>query len=558
MADFVAVLKKTIDGLAEPTPAMRERVYDKARATVTAKLSAINPPPSAAVVERQRKSLEDAIRQVEAEYSAPPPATTRAHDPIDELEDVFASLNASRAMETSAARPPAGSHEARPASHAPHQPQPARPPVASHAPRPQPAPPIADLADDDPLATPLPASGTYEDDYVDEDEPERRRRGLGGLIAAVLLLAAIGGGAYAAWLNRDELSAMLGFDLSGKLAEIMPESSPPPAKNQEPAAGTAGAVNEAPKEAKPEPVAPATDEPAEAAAETPPPAQPAGPEKLTQRLNADGSESEEGPAGGVGTLGEGTSIAAVTQPPAMPPAAASPEAVPPPVSAPETTGSAGGAAVPPADATAATAPAPAAAPGEAQAPGTVPVSQKAIFYEERTNLAQGSADMGSIVWSVVQELPGGDQPPEPAIRAEATIPGKDLQLRMTIRRNGDPTLPASHIIEMIFLTPEGFEGGGIENILRVSLKDSEQSAGNPLIGIPAKIADGFFLVALNDSKAEIDANLALLNRDQWIDVPLVYKSGRRALITMEKGVPGEKVFEETIKAWQAKAAGSAG
>ena len=66
----------------------------------------------------------------------------------------------------------------------------------------------------------------------------------------------------------------------------------------------------------------------------------------------------------------------------------------------------------------------------------------------------------------MQESPGGDLPPEPAIRAEATIPGKDIQLRMTIRRNTDQTLPASHIIEMIFLTPEGFDGGGVDNILR--------------------------------------------------------------------------------------------
>ena len=146
-------------------------------------------------------------------------------------------------------------------------------------------------------------------------------------------------------------------------------------------------------------------------------------------------------------------------------------------------------------------------------------------------------------------------PPEPAIRAEATIPGKDIQLRMTIRRNGDKTLPASHIIEMIFLTPEGFEGGGIDSVLRVALKDSEQDAGNPLLGIPAKIADGFFLFALNDSKNEIDANLNLLRKQNWIDIPIVYKNGRRALITMEKGVPGEKVFNDAIAAWQSSTAG---
>ena len=71
-----------------------------------------------------------------------------------------------------------------------------------------------------------------------------------------------------------------------------------------------------------------------------------------------------------------------------------------------------------------------------------------------------------------------------------------------------------------------------------------------------KIPDGFFLVALNESKAERDANLTLLRRQSWIDIPVVYKSGRRALFTMEKGVPGDKVFDEALKAWAAPSAGS--
>jgi hypothetical protein len=158
--------------------------------------------------------------------------------------------------------------------------------------------------------------------------------------------------------------------------------------------------------------------------------------------------------------------------------------------------------------------------------------------------------MGSIVWSLVEES-GGAQPSEPAIRAEATIPEKDLQLRLTIRRNEDQTLPASHIVEMIFLTPEGFEGGGIESVSRISLKESEQATGNPLLGIPAKIADGFFLLALSNSPAETEANMTLLRRQSWIDIPLVYESGRRALITLEKGIPGDRVFQEALAAWQA-------
>jgi hypothetical protein len=275
--------------------------------------------------------------------------------------------------------------------------------------------------------------------------------------------------------------------------------------------------------------------------------------KFTQRLNADGTETDMGPAGGPPVLGEGTSLAAATAP-------AMPE---PPASAPAEQSQEGGAETtqtPPAADTAEQPPAAQNPPGEAapragQQEASVPVGQRAIFYEERTSVAEASAEPGTIVWSVVQESPGGDLPPEPAIRAEATIPGKDVRLRMTIRRNADQSLPASHIVEMIFLTPQGFEGGGIENVLRMSLKGSEQEAGSPLLGIPAKIADGFFLIALNDSKPEIEANTRLLSSMSWIDVPVQYKSGRRALFTMEKGIPGAKVFDEALKAWQAARSG---
>ena len=153
------------------------------------------------------------------------------------------------------------------------------------------------------------------------------------------------------------------------------------------------------------------------------------------------------------------------------------------------------------------------------------------------------------MWSVVQESPGGDLPAEPAIRAEVTVPSKGIRMRMTIRRNADESLPASHIIEMIFLTADGFEGGGIDNVLRVAMKPTEAAAGNPLIGIPAKIADGYFLIALSNVPEEKELNLQLMRQQSWIDIPIVYKSGRRALVTMERGFPGDRAFVDAIATW---------
>src|SRR5690554_3633256 len=85
MADFAAVLRKTIAALRENTPEARDRIYQKARSTIEAKLQAVSPPPSSEVVERQMRLLEDAIQTVEAEYA---PAAVEP-EPVPEPENDF-------------------------------------------------------------------------------------------------------------------------------------------------------------------------------------------------------------------------------------------------------------------------------------------------------------------------------------------------------------------------------------------------------------------------------------------------------------------------------------
>lgn len=558
MADFDAVLRKTIYGLPDPTPELRQKVYQKARATVAAKLAAVTPPPPAAAIERQKKALEDAIDGLEAEFLPAVPAEDE--DGADELENIFARLGAeSRAdvppAPTSFAPPtaPAKTETVKPApswlSTGPETRQEPKPaPIVTEASRTEPKGAAGAAGLGEPSPEPHGSSLFSHDQPIDRDpddgdsddfaqDSERGSRGgLVRLAAAAVVFVLLAGAGYGIWLNRDAFGSMLGLG-STDVAET--ETTP--------AAETASdlTVEDAEEAAPAEQEQAALPDDAEEPAAADPPAQPPAPApdtaanepaaaapdrtpKFTQRLNADGSEIDEGPAGGAPSVGEGTTIAAVTSPPREDQAAPTEQAEPGETPAQEAQ----------------------AAPGAA-----VAVGQRAIFYEERTSAAQGSAESGSIVWSVVQESPGADAPPEPAIRAEASIPGKDLQLRMTIRRNSDDTLPASHIIEMIFLTPENFAGGGIDNVLRMTMKETEQATGNPLIGIPAKIADGFFLIALSDGSAETEANTTLLRRQTWIDIPVVYRSGRRALITMEKGVPGERVFDEVMRAWQNASAG---
>lgn len=491
MADFAAVLKKTIDGLKENTPEMRGRVYDKARATIEAKLAAVTPPPPATLADRQRQHLEDAIAIVEAEYAPPQPLESEATEEEDGLDRILADLDPGTIRPVSA-----------------------------------PVPPLVNTADSAPGDKESDGWHSFEEEQRAEEisrpeaEPappayraQERRKRRAGPIAAVIVLLLIAGVAAAAWFNRDSLDTLPGYDKVVALFDGWKTQTTP----AETASGQSADEEEAQELAETagaESGEPADDSQTQSGAT---------PRKFTQRLTESGDEVDEGPAGGEPTIGEGTSVAEAS------------EAAPGQASVED---SAAGAS----DASAGT-------------DQQVAVAQKAIFYEERTNAAQGSAESGTVVWSLVQESPGDDLPPEPAIRGEATIPGKDLQLRITIKRNADKSLPASHIVEMIFLTPDDFPGGGINNVLRISMKHSEQDTGNPLLGIPAKIADGFFLFALNDSKAEEQTNLLLMKRQEWIDIPLVYKSGRRALITMEKGIPGDKVFDEALEAWSKQTSG---
>jgi hypothetical protein len=535
MADFVAVLRKTIGGLGETTPEMREKVFDKARATIEAKLAAIYPAPPAAVVERQRKALEDAIAVVRAEFDAPPAA-----EADDALDDILADFD----TPAPAAPPPPAPQPAAPVTAAPATaprsaeplPEPATEPTAEASPARDdaagPAPDVLHAPASERLAGDTAGNGTESRRAAPVPAGGRPRRGLLAAALGLVVLLALGGG-YLWWSGQ-----------------VGPAGSP--VAEGEPAATTAEDLSATPPDDE---AAPAEEEAAEAE-----PA-PAGQEKFTQRLLPDGSEVDEGPTGEQPGIGEGSSIASAARPsPQDQPQTGAQTGVQPDTQ-PGEGSEAGAEPSPGADEDTASAPAEATdqPPAEgAQQPGqaaAVAVGQRAIFYEERTSASEGSAEVGAITWSLVQESPGGDLPPEPAIRAEATVPGKDVQLRMTIRRNGDQTLPASHIVEMIFLTPEGFEGGTIANVAHVAFKDTEQAPGRALIGIPAKIADGFFLIALSDAPAETQANLNMLQRQSWIDIPIVYQTGRRALLSMEKGIPGERVFQEALRAWNEASSG---
>lgn len=183
---------------------------------------------------------------------------------------------------------------------------------------------------------------------------------------------------------------------------------------------------------------------------------------------------------------------------------------------------------------------------------TKPGTESAILYEQGADDNSSKSDAGRTTWSLIQESPSPGEPTEAAIRAQIEIPDRKTVLIMTIKRNTDPALSASHLIELVFAVPDNFSGGSIEEINRFVLKQSEQGRGDPLAAVPVKIADGIFLIALDNVEAARNTNETLLKSRNWIDIPVRYRTGRKALVTIEKGTSGEKVFDDAFADWATK------
>jgi hypothetical protein len=197
-------------------------------------------------------------------------------------------------------------------------------------------------------------------------------------------------------------------------------------------------------------------------------------------------------------------------------------------------------------------------PGSPQAPAApgpatqaaVPAAQKVVLYEEDPADPNGKRFVGSAIWRTETVTPGPGQPPELAIRADVEVPERKLAMTWSLRRNTDKGLPATHTVEIMFKLPADFPSGGISNVPGILMKQAEQTRGTPLAGLAVKVTPGFYLIGLSNADADKDRNLQLLKERAWFDIPVVYNNNRRAILALEKGTPGERVFADAFKAWK--------
>jgi hypothetical protein len=192
--------------------------------------------------------------------------------------------------------------------------------------------------------------------------------------------------------------------------------------------------------------------------------------------------------------------------------------------------------------------------GSPQAPvqPEVAVSQRAVLYEENaagTNAAPASTQ-GRVVWRL-DAVPGDQgQPLETALRATIEFADAGLNLAMTIRRNLDSTLPASHTIELAFTQGPAGAARSVQDVGLIQLKDEENARGSPVSGLPVRVRENLFLIGLSSLSNDIDRNTDLLLNRNWLDLAVKFTSGPRAIVSFEKGSSGTQAMQRAFEQWR--------
>lgn len=170
---------------------------------------------------------------------------------------------------------------------------------------------------------------------------------------------------------------------------------------------------------------------------------------------------------------------------------------------------------------------------------------QSLLLEASANGQSGAVPFsGTVEWSQ-----GTDELGLPTLVGSASIPARNLGVNITIRKNSDPSLPASHLMEVDFDVSDSFIGGTIANLPGVLLKDQELVPGTPLVGASARVVGNSFLFALSASPDDAATNTQLLEDRRWLDLAVVYGTGRNAILTLEKDEDAQELFQEVFASW---------
>ena len=181
----------------------------------------------------------------------------------------------------------------------------------------------------------------------------------------------------------------------------------------------------------------------------------------------------------------------------------------------------------------------------------LPVAQRAEMWVASLNDPNKVERIynANVLWRLENVGAGPGEPVSMAIRGDMDAPDAGLRMTIVLRKNTDPTLSASHTINILFKPGANSPVGDVKAIGPIQMRRADAQAGEKVLGIPVPISPNYFLIGLMPGEPEA-RNIQLLRSLSVIDLPLQFNDGRIATINMIKGSSGERVFAEAIDSWK--------
>lgn len=174
----------------------------------------------------------------------------------------------------------------------------------------------------------------------------------------------------------------------------------------------------------------------------------------------------------------------------------------------------------------------------------------AYLYVETQAGTPPSVYLANVSWSETdREVP--DFGIHKELKGLINVPQIGLRAEFDIAPNTIGDLPATHLFRLQPLAASANNGWQISSIQGISFKATEAERGDPILGVPGTLPDGFVL-ATNATSEALKRNLDLLARP-WIDVPITLNGATRAIITLEVAGPARLAFDRAIEDWRNQA-----
>ena len=120
-----------------------------------------------------------------------------------------------------------------------------------------------------------------------------------------------------------------------------------------------------------------------------------------------------------------------------------------------------------------------------------------MLYEEDPNDPNGKSYQGWVVWRADPGSSGN--PADVAIICQVAIPDRPMAMTLTLRRNPDRSLPASHTVDVQFDIPAHSPTQGVLDVAGIMAKPNEEASGQQLAGNRVKVSKDVFLIGFRPS-----------------------------------------------------------